>query len=154
MSDFWQAPASRGIRCSWPIYQGRADRSAIAHVSLGGTCERNCLSATAEPQPVGGVSQLSEPFNHGTPGANDVDNSTTTRAAMCTDDPGDCLGFFLAISHRQDRTNFPSVANDSLGVTPSYFQPPSQWISSYLKLRICSAPRGAPRTSADASGMH
>ena len=70
---------------------------------------------------------------------------------MCTDNPGDCLGFSLAIGHR---TNFPSVANDSLGLTPWYFPPPSQWISSYLKLRICSARRGAPRTSVDASGVH
>jgi hypothetical protein len=37
----------------------------------------------AEPQTVGGVSQLSEPFNHGTPSANDVDNSTT-KHAVCT----------------------------------------------------------------------
>ena len=39
---------------------------------LGGACERNLAhQLTPEPQPVVGVSQLSKPFKHSTPGATD-----------------------------------------------------------------------------------
>ena len=118
---------------------------------------------TYKPQPVGGVNQLSEPFNHCTPGrkqitaSTDVDNSTKARkAGMLRTQiilPGNCLGFSLAIRQHQDRTNFHSRRQHQLQRRPDISDQRVNEFQPYLLLRNRSAVRGSPRNTAGASCM-